>query len=62
MITVYNFTVRVLRIYARDAVVVRRVLTPQTLEEQLKRLVQVVDCVCVDVQRAQNIYNKLFYR
>ncbi|XP_036943560.1 BAI1-associated protein 3 [Acanthopagrus latus] len=32
-----------------------------TLEEQLKRLVQVVDCVCVDVQRAQNIYNKLFY-
>lgn len=36
--------------------------TPQTLEEQLKRLVQVVDCVCADVQRAQNIYNKLFYR
>ncbi|XP_030264328.1 BAI1-associated protein 3 [Sparus aurata] len=32
-----------------------------TLEEQLKRLVQVVDCVCADVQRAQNIYNKLFY-
>ncbi|XP_073350945.1 BAI1-associated protein 3-like [Pagrus major] len=32
-----------------------------TLEEQLKRLVQVVDFVCADVQRAQNIYNKLFY-
>ncbi|KAM3597811.1 uncharacterized protein V6R79_009421 [Siganus canaliculatus] len=32
-----------------------------TLEEQLKKLVQVVDSVCVDVQRAQNIYNKLFY-
>eukprot|EP00064_Thunnus_orientalis_P008464 superscaffoldBa00001005_g8487 len=32
-----------------------------TLEEQLKRLVHVVDAVCADVQRAQNIYNKLFY-
>ncbi|XP_051244026.1 BAI1-associated protein 3 isoform X2 [Dicentrarchus labrax] len=32
-----------------------------TLEEQLKKLVQVVDSVCADVQRAQNIYNKLFY-
>ncbi|XP_073350942.1 BAI1-associated protein 3-like [Pagrus major] len=32
-----------------------------TLEEQLKRLVQVVDFACADVQRAQNIYNKLFY-
>ncbi|XP_063326821.1 BAI1-associated protein 3 [Pelmatolapia mariae] len=32
-----------------------------TLEEQLKKLVQVIDAVCVDVQRAQNIYNKLFY-
>ncbi|XP_022595332.1 BAI1-associated protein 3 [Seriola dumerili] len=32
-----------------------------TLEEQLKKLVQVVDAVCADVQRAQNIYNKLFY-
>ncbi|XP_033827680.1 BAI1-associated protein 3 [Periophthalmus magnuspinnatus] len=32
-----------------------------TLEEQLKKLIQVVDAVCVDVQRAQNIYNKLFY-
>ncbi|KAM4598545.1 BAI1-associated protein 3 [Polymixia lowei] len=31
------------------------------LEEQLKRLVQVVDAACVDVQRAQNTYNKLFY-
>ncbi|KAK2893650.1 BAI1-associated protein 3 [Channa argus] len=31
------------------------------LEEQLKKLVQVVDAVCADVQRAQNIYNKLFY-
>ncbi|XP_059204676.1 BAI1-associated protein 3 [Centropristis striata] len=32
-----------------------------TLEDQLKKLVQVVDAVCADVQRAQNIYNKLFY-
>ncbi|XP_032392973.1 BAI1-associated protein 3 [Etheostoma spectabile] len=32
-----------------------------TLEEQLKKLVQVVDATCADVQRAQNIYNKLFY-
>ncbi|XP_039979267.1 BAI1-associated protein 3 [Xiphias gladius] len=32
-----------------------------TLEEQLKKLVQVVDAVCADIQRAQNIYNKLFY-
>lgn len=34
----------------------------QTLEEQLKKLVHIVDCVCADVQRAQNFYNKLFYR
>lgn len=34
----------------------------QSLEEELKKLVQVVDCVCADVQRAQNVYNKLFYR
>ncbi|XP_068193301.1 BAI1-associated protein 3 [Antennarius striatus] len=32
-----------------------------TLEDQLKKLVLVVDFVCVDVQRAKNIYNKLFY-
>ncbi|XP_054615348.1 BAI1-associated protein 3 isoform X2 [Dunckerocampus dactyliophorus] len=32
-----------------------------SLEEQLKKLVLVVDAVCTDVQRAQNIYNKLFY-
>nr|XP_019949982.1 PREDICTED: BAI1-associated protein 3 [Paralichthys olivaceus] len=32
-----------------------------TLEEQLKKLVQVVDAVCADIQRAQKIYNKLFY-
>ncbi|XP_036421408.1 BAI1-associated protein 3 [Colossoma macropomum] len=32
-----------------------------TLEEQLKRLVLVVDAVCVDVQRGQNVYNKLFH-
>ncbi|XP_062846398.1 BAI1-associated protein 3 [Trichomycterus rosablanca] len=32
-----------------------------TVEEQLKRLVQVVDAVCVDVQRGQNVYNKLFH-
>ncbi|XP_026020285.1 BAI1-associated protein 3 [Astatotilapia calliptera] len=32
-----------------------------TLEEQLKKLVQVIDAACADVQRAQNIYNKLFY-
>ncbi|KAK5855875.1 hypothetical protein PBY51_007512 [Eleginops maclovinus] len=31
-----------------------------TLEEQLKKLVQVVDAACADVQRSQNIYNKLF--
>ncbi|XP_055749000.1 BAI1-associated protein 3-like [Salvelinus fontinalis] len=31
------------------------------LEEQLRRLVQVVDAVCADVQRGQNVYNKLFY-
>ncbi|KAM9745899.1 BAI1-associated protein 3 [Menidia menidia] len=31
------------------------------LEEQLKKMVQVIDAVCADVQRAQNIYNKLFY-
>lgn len=36
--------------------------SPQTLEEQLKKLVQIVDYVCADVHRAQNIYNKLFYR
>ncbi|KAL0992850.1 hypothetical protein UPYG_G00099760 [Umbra pygmaea] len=32
-----------------------------TLEEQLRRLVQVVDAVGADVQRGHNIYNKLFY-
>ncbi|XP_068613192.1 BAI1-associated protein 3-like [Brachionichthys hirsutus] len=32
-----------------------------TLEDQLKKLVLVVDCVCADVQRAKNIYNKFFY-
>uniref|UniRef100_H3DML7 BAI1 associated protein 3 n=1 Tax=Tetraodon nigroviridis TaxID=99883 RepID=H3DML7_TETNG len=32
-----------------------------SLEEQLKKLVQIVDCVCADVQQAQNVYNKLFY-
>uniref|UniRef100_A0A3P9K8U8 BAI1 associated protein 3 n=1 Tax=Oryzias latipes TaxID=8090 RepID=A0A3P9K8U8_ORYLA len=32
-----------------------------TLEEQLKKLVQIIDAVCADVQRGQNIYNKLFY-
>ncbi|XP_035766776.1 BAI1-associated protein 3 [Neolamprologus brichardi] len=32
-----------------------------TLEEQLKKLVQVIDAACADVQWAQNIYNKLFY-
>ncbi|XP_068435659.1 BAI1-associated protein 3 isoform X2 [Clinocottus analis] len=32
-----------------------------SLEEQLKKLVHVVDSVCADVQRAQNNYNKLFY-
>ncbi|XP_036408738.1 BAI1-associated protein 3, partial [Megalops cyprinoides] len=31
-----------------------------TLEEQLRRLVLVVDTVCTDVHRAQNVYNKLF--
>lgn len=45
----------------------RAFLTPwcrscQSLEEQLKKLVQIVDCVCADVQQAQNVYNKLFYR
>ncbi|RXN16087.1 BAI1-associated 3 [Labeo rohita] len=33
----------------------------KTLEEQLRRLVMVVDAVCVDVQRGQNVYNKLYY-
>ncbi|XP_038836313.1 BAI1-associated protein 3-like [Salvelinus namaycush] len=33
----------------------------KALEEQLRRLVQVVDAVCADVQRGQNVYNKLFY-
>ncbi|XP_061703344.1 BAI1-associated protein 3 isoform X2 [Syngnathoides biaculeatus] len=32
-----------------------------SLEEQLKKMVVVVDAVCADMQRAQNIYNKLFY-
>ncbi|XP_030645671.1 BAI1-associated protein 3 [Chanos chanos] len=32
-----------------------------TLEEQLSRLVQVVDAVCADVRTGQNIYNKLYY-
>ncbi|XP_048049575.1 BAI1-associated protein 3 [Megalobrama amblycephala] len=32
-----------------------------TLEEQLRRLVVVVDAVCDDVQRGQNVYNKLYY-
>uniref|UniRef100_A0A1A8ERF6 BAI1-associated protein 3 n=2 Tax=Nothobranchius korthausae TaxID=1143690 RepID=A0A1A8ERF6_9TELE len=32
-----------------------------TLEEQLKKMVQVIDAVCADVQRAQNVYNQLFY-
>uniref|UniRef100_A0A3B3Y2H5 BAI1 associated protein 3 n=1 Tax=Poecilia mexicana TaxID=48701 RepID=A0A3B3Y2H5_9TELE len=32
-----------------------------SLEEQLKKMVQVIDAVCADVQRGQNIYNKLFY-
>ncbi|TNM96892.1 hypothetical protein fugu_015050 [Takifugu bimaculatus] len=32
-----------------------------SLEEQLKKLVHIVDYVCADVQRAQNFYNKLFY-
>ncbi|KAI4822930.1 hypothetical protein KUCAC02_008448, partial [Chaenocephalus aceratus] len=31
-----------------------------TLEEQLKKLVQVVDAACADVQRSQNIYNTMF--
>lgn len=34
----------------------------QTVEEQLKRMVLVVDAVCVDVQRGQNVYNKLFHK
>lgn len=34
----------------------------QSLEEQLRKLVRIVDCVCADVQQAQNVYNKLFYR
>ncbi|XP_053707641.1 BAI1-associated protein 3 [Synchiropus splendidus] len=32
-----------------------------TLEEQLRKLVLIVDAVCGDVQRGQNVYNKLFY-
>ncbi|TKS92150.1 BAI1-associated protein 3 [Collichthys lucidus] len=41
--------------------VVHHPLTMQTLEEQLKKLVHVVDGVCADMQRARNIYNQLFY-
>uniref|UniRef100_A0A3Q2Z436 BAI1 associated protein 3 n=1 Tax=Hippocampus comes TaxID=109280 RepID=A0A3Q2Z436_HIPCM len=33
----------------------------KSLEEHLKKMVTVVDAVCADIQRAQNIYNKLFY-
>ncbi|TSZ68978.1 BAI1-associated protein 3 [Bagarius yarrelli] len=32
-----------------------------TVEEQLKRMVLVVDAVCFDIQRGQNVYNKLFH-
>ncbi|KAM6957675.1 BAI1-associated protein 3 [Aplochiton taeniatus] len=32
-----------------------------TLEEQLRRLVEVVDAVCADLHRGQNVYNNLFY-
>ncbi|KAG8006840.1 BAI1-associated protein 3 [Nibea albiflora] len=41
--------------------IVHHPLTMQTLEEQLKKLVHVIDAVCADVQRARNIYNQLFY-
>lgn len=37
-------------------------LKMQSLEDQLKKLVYVVDAVCADVQRGQRIYNKLFDR
>ncbi|XP_029914295.1 BAI1-associated protein 3 [Myripristis murdjan] len=44
-----------------ESVIARYKPEEGSLEEQLKRLVQVVDAVCADVQKAQNIYNKLFY-
>ncbi|XP_058510291.1 BAI1-associated protein 3 [Solea solea] len=44
-----------------ESLIARYKLEVGTLEEQLKKLVQVVDAVCADVQRAQRIYNKLFY-
>ncbi|XP_071776784.1 BAI1-associated protein 3 [Centroberyx gerrardi] len=44
-----------------ESVIARYKPEEGALEEQLKRLVQVVDAVCADIQRAQNIYNKLFY-
>ncbi|KAJ3601541.1 hypothetical protein NHX12_032509 [Muraenolepis orangiensis] len=33
----------------------------KSLEEQLKRLVRVLDAVCADAQRAHHTYNKLFH-
>lgn len=45
----------------KNVIVVMHVLM-QTVEEQLKRLVLVVDAVCVDVQQGQNVYNKLFHK
>ncbi|XP_071374772.1 BAI1-associated protein 3 [Centroberyx affinis] len=44
-----------------ESVIARYKPEEGALEEQLKKLVQVVDAVCADIQRAQNIYNKLFY-
>nr|XP_043874344.1 BAI1-associated protein 3 isoform X1 [Solea senegalensis] len=44
-----------------ESLIARYKLEVGTLEEQLKKLVHVVDAVCADVQRAQRIYNKLFY-
>ncbi|XP_008327716.1 BAI1-associated protein 3 [Cynoglossus semilaevis] len=43
-----------------ETVIARYKLEEGSLEDQLKKLVYVVDAVCADVQRGQRIYNKLF--
>ena len=44
------------------SVSVLHVCVPQSLEEQLKMLVHVLDAVCADAQKAHHTYNKLFHR
>ncbi|XP_028311708.1 BAI1-associated protein 3 isoform X2 [Gouania willdenowi] len=43
-----------------ESLVVRYKPEDGSLEDQLKKLVQVIDAVCADLHRAQNIYNALF--